>query len=660
MCGICGIVGDTPQPLGPRLKAMNRAQIHRGPDGRGYYFSGTPHRLFQDSGEEWDEPASCGLAHCRLAILDPRDGAQPMVSEDGMTATLLNGEIYNFREIRERLRQRGCRFRTDCDTEILEHLYRQSPESPAAWLRELNGIFALAIWDNTRHRLLIARDHFGVKPLHYFAEDGACLFASEIKAILAAGVRPHLNRAALHVFMNVRYIPGPETLFRGIYRLPPAHYAWIENGKVRGIERFYRLPDNTGARGGADPRDVREQVRDAFHLAVENQLLSDVPVGMALSGGLDSSMIVAAAAEAFAGDRSLRLSDRTLRTFTLGFNEPTDENEDARIVADHFRTEHYDMRLAADPLERQRTVIRAVEEPKINIMQGYELSRFVSSHVKVVFSGLGGDELFAGYDIHRFCNTLGGTGRFVPDVFRRRLLAPLSRGLWRLQNASGRLHREYYRIGAQIALATGDGAQFYCRLRNAWDFDEGMYARVYRHPDAFREYPATASYLSPYFDDGSPFLEQVLRAEFHTKMVNDFLVNEDRVTSAHGIEARVPFLDRNLVELAFSIPAAWKMSGTETKGFWKASVGQVLPKQILRKKKQGFTFSSYHQWTKDLRQAVESELTPEWCRECGIFNHRFVQDVLDYTPHPNLRWHYFMVWMMLGFKHWMETFDVEL
>jgi asparagine synthase (glutamine-hydrolysing) len=268
--------------------------------------------------------------------------------------------------------------------------------------------------------------------------------------------------------------------------------------------------------------------------------------------------------------------------------------------------------------------------------------------------------LFAGYDIHRYCNTLGALHHVVPFALQRAILGPLGGLLWNLQNRSGALRTEHYRIGAQIALSAGDRSQFYCRLRNAWDFDGAMYDRIYARPDDFRALPSTASLFRPFFRGGGGFLGQVLRAEFRTKMVDDFLVNEDRVTSAHGLEARVPFLDRDLVELAFRIPPSWKMSGSETKRFWKESVGDVLPRRILEKKKQGFTFSSYHQWLKDLRGVVTRELTREWCEDSGLFNHRFVEEILAYPPHPNLRWHYFMLWMMVGVKKWTEVFDVEL
>jgi len=638
---------------------MNDAQAHRGPDGEGYAIAESHMTRHNRDAARLQYPSRCGLAHRRLAILDPAGGAQPMFDEDHSVAVLLNGEIYNFRSIRQRLASKGIHFRTDSDTEVLIHLYRENPEAPSRWLKEINGIYAIALWDQKRQRLLLARDVFGVKPLHYWQDENRFLFASEIKALLAAGVKARLHREALHVFLNIRYVPGKHTLFEGVKRLPPAHFAVVEDGRLVRCEQFYVLPD-ASTRTQRSRADVCYEVRSMFSNAVRRQLLSDVPVGLGLSGGLDSSMIVAAASEACSEEAGLRLADRVVRTFTLGFNEPTDENADAAAVAQHFGTEHHDARLSSEPLKVAQDVIRAVEEPKVNMLQGYELARFVKPHVKVLFSGLGGDELFAGYDIHRYCNTLGRANRAVPRWMQRSMLRGLSSAIWHSQHTLGTLRHEHYRIGAQIVLSVGDRAQFYTRLRNAWDEDRAMYGRLYAHPEMFLDCPRTASYFEDYFADEGNYLDQVMRAEFQTKLVDDFLVNEDRVTSAHGVEGRVPFLDKDLVECAFRIPSRWKMSGTGTKQLWKESVGNQLPRQILDKKKQGFTFSSYHQWEKDLRIAVNDNLTREWCEDVGLFNHEFVNELANYPPHPNLRWHYFVAWMMLGVKDWIDVFNVEV
>jgi asparagine synthase (glutamine-hydrolysing) len=637
---------------------MNDAQRHRGPDGEGYYIHDAETRLWLDGKPDENEPGHCALAHRRLAILDPAGGRQPMVSSDGRLVVLFNGEIYNFESLRREL-SRTMSFRTNCDTEVLLNLCAQNPGHPERWLRQLNGIFAIAIWDTRHRRLLLARDPYGVKPLHVAQHKNDFFFSSEIKSLLAAGIPSRLNTAALHVFMNIRYVPGQDTLFKGIQRFPAGCYAWVQGGVMEEPVRYYRLPERSHVFEGSR-KEACARIRDLFYQAVQRQLLSDVPVGISLSGGLDSSMNVAAADAALRANPDMRAGDHALRTFTIGFNEPTDELDDARCVAGFFGTRHVEQTLTMQALDHLREVIRAVEEPKVNIIQGFMLAKLARTNVKVLLSGLGGDELFAGYDIHRFCNTLGSLHQWTPDWLQNRLLGPAGRLWWNLQNRSGCLKLEHYRIGGQVLLSLGDRAQFYTRLRNAWDEDRGMYARVYARPDEFAALPATKTLFEPFFSSGDNFLEQVLRAEFQTKMMDDFLINEDRVTSAHGVEGRVPFLDRDLVEFAFSVSAREKMQGTQTKGLWKESACAALPNRILRKKKQGFTFSSYHQWDKDLRTAVDRELIQSgWCRETKLFNPDFPSKLLNYPSHPNLRWHYFMAWMMLGIKIWSETFHVE-
>lgn len=659
MCGICGVIAAQSRAMGRMLTCMNDAQQHRGPDGEGYYWTGAGQPFcLHDARPHDDEVATCGLAHRRLAILDPSRGQQPMTSLDGRYVALLNGEIYNFEELRDSLSGEYT-FSTDCDTEVLLYLHAQEPDHPERWIRRLNGIFSFVIWDEHARRLLLARDPFGVKPLHVSQQKGAFLFASEIKSLLAAGVTPRLNHAALHVFMNIRYVPGNNTLFNGVERFPPGCFAWVKQGQMTEPVSYYQLK-NASAPFAGSRVEACDHIRTLYYEAVRSQLISDVPVGISLSGGLDSSMNVAAANAALRNDPAIRAGDHSLRTFTIGFNEPTDELEDARCVAKHFGTTHFEACLEMNALGMMRDVIAAVEEPKVNMIQGYLLSRLATQEVKVLLSGLGGDELFAGYDIHRFCNTLGRYHQWTPRWLQRMLLGPTGSLWWHLQTRSGMMRYEHYRLGGQIALSLGDRTQFYTRLRNAWDYDGAMYGRIYANPDVFRAAPAVAHYFEPYFDDGADYLDQVLRTEFQTKMTNDFLINEDRVTSAHGVEGRVPFLDKRLVECALSIPSKEKMAGANTKALWKESVCDALPNQILRKRKQGFTFSSYHQWGKDLREVAQRELiTSGWCRESRLFNPTFVQHVLDYPAHPNLRWHYFMVWMMLGVKIWMEVFNIE-
>ncbi|MFU8781221.1 MAG: asparagine synthase (glutamine-hydrolyzing), partial [Kiritimatiellia bacterium] len=380
MCGICGVLARQESVLGQRLQSMNDAQCHRGPDGEGYYIDRASPLLLHDQRLAPAEGGRLGLAHRRLAILDPTRGQQPMVTPDGRFAILLNGEIYNFEFLRKTL---DYRFRTDCDTEVVLALCAANPDHPERWLSRLEGIFALAIWDRKLQRLLLARDPFGVKPLHMAQDEaGDFLFASEVKSLLAAGLSARLNHAALHVFMNIRYVPGHETLFSGVTRFPPGHYAWV-NGRDRvDPVPYYTLP--TAEAEHRDRGEICDSIRKIYYRAVRDQLLSDVPVGISLSGGLDSSMNVAAADDALKSTPDLRAGDHRLRTFTIGFNEPTDELDDAAIVAQRYQTIHTAERLSLDPLGQMRAVIRAVEEPKVNMIQGYALAALASKDVVLV------------------------------------------------------------------------------------------------------------------------------------------------------------------------------------------------------------------------------------------------------------------------------------
>jgi asparagine synthase (glutamine-hydrolysing) len=624
MCGIAGYIGKAAdRQLAGRMAA---SLAHRGPD---------------DSGVHLDRDLV--LAHTRLSIIDLATGDQPMANEDGSLRVVYNGEIYNYRELTARLRAHGHRFATTSDTEVLLHGYEQwGPEL----LTRLNGIFAFALWDRPRRRLLLARDHFGVKPLHYRLDGSVLWFASEAKAILQDPAVPReADLQALHYFLNLRYVPGERTLFEGVRKLPPGHRLIHQDGRAR-VERYYHFqPPERPLPGGEE--DFAEGIRHHLDQAVRRQLVSDVPLGAFLSGGLDSSSLVALMG---------RHSPEPVRTFSLGFNEPTDELDDARGVAEHFGADHHEMRLSPRPLRDYPLVIWAVEEPKENILQGYLLSAFARRSVKVVLSGLGGDELFAGYLLHRFLHPSQRLHRWTPPWLSRWLLRPLSSAAFRLGSAWGRPAWDEYRRGAQLLLAVGDPSRYYQILRNAWDFDAGAWRRLYGPAWREREIRPVSEVLDPFFPERSRLLGRSLWAEMNTKLVDDFLKNEDANSMAHGLEARVPMLDKDLVEYAFSIPPEMHIRGNETKHLLKKAVRPLLPEWVLRKKKWGFSFNPYHQFQKDLKPAAEAVLTRERVEARGWFNHAYLRRILDHPPHPRLRWHYFFLWQAMGLELWARMF----
>lgn len=624
MCGICGMVGE--QSNRAIVEAMCHALAHRGPDGSG---------IHQDAGVI--------LGHTRLSIIDLSTGDQPMTNEDGSIWVVFNGEIYNHRELRCDLEKRGHRFRSTSDTEVLVHLYEDEGES---FLPRLDGIFAFALWDARRHRLLLARDYFGVKPLHYHFDGATLRFASEVKAILLdPAVARRVDFQALHFFLNLRYIPGERTLIENVRRLPLAHYLVFENGAIR-IARYCDFAPVETARH--DESFYVEGIRHYLRQAVRKQLMSDVPLGVYLSGGLDSSTIVAMMRE---------IGVETIRTFTMGFGEPTDELDDARLVANHFGTEHHEITLQADPLKHFPEVIWHAEEPKENILQGFLLSQFARQSVKVVLGGLGGDELFAGYDLHRFIYPAQTAHHLTPRFISDKLWHPLSRFAFAFENHMGLLAFDEYRRGAQMLLALGDPERYYLILRNAWDDDRGQWENIYGAALRNRDFARAHTAFDAYFINGMRgALERVLWAEFNTKMVEDFLANEDRTSMAHGVEVRVPFLDRDLVRFAFSIPLDLKIRRNETKYIFRHAMRGILPEQTLRKAKWGFSFNPYYQFQKDLRGVAERILTRERIERDSWFDYGYLRRILDHPPHPRLRWHYFFLWNVVGFYIWHALF----
>lgn len=624
MCGICGIAGAGANSA--IVEEMCQTLTHRGPDGSGLYMD-----------------AGVVLGHTRLSIIDLTTGDQPMKNEDGSVQVVFNGEIYNYRELRRDLLARGHCFRSTSDTEVIVHLYEEQGD---AFLSRLDGIFAFALWDARRKRLLLARDYFGVKPLHYHFDGSTLRFGSELKSILVDPAVPRrVNFQALHYFLNLRYIPGEQTLVENVKRLLPAHCLVFEEGAIR-LARYWSFAPKQETR--RDEGFYVEGIRHYLREAIRKQLMSDVPLGVYLSGGLDSSAIVALMSE---------IVSEPIQTFTMGFNEPTDELEDARVVADHFHTQHHEIVLSSDPLSHFPEVIWHAEEPKENILQGYLLSQFARQSVKVVLGGLGGDELFAGYDLHRFIYPAQTLHRVLPQLFADKILRPMRSLAFGAGNRVGALELDEYRRGVQMMLALGDPERYYLILRNVWDEDSGQGDNLYGPALRGRAFVPTHTEFDDYFRDRSlGALERVLWAEFNTKMIEDFLANEDRTSMAHGLEVRVPFLDRELAAFAFSIPVDLKIRGNETKHVFRKAMQGLLPAQTLRKKKWGFSFDPYHQFQKDLGTVARRILTREQVEARGIFNYDYLKQIMDHPPHPRLRWHYFYLWNVVGFEIWHRMF----
>ena len=499
MCGIAGTAGFGDEEL---IRAMTDTIAHRGPDGDGFYSDERVH-----------------LGNRRLAIQDVPGGSQPMANEDGSVVVVYNGEIYNYPQLRDMVLARGHQLRTHCDTELLPHLYEDEGIEFAA---RLNGIFAFALFDRSRRKLFLVRDPLGVKPLVYSIQDGMLAFGSEAKAVLASGlVSAEIDEASLHLSMNVRYVPGDRTFFREIKRLPPGHALEFAEGRARLLSyaSIDWTPDESMSRDG-----WLEGIRFHYQEAVKRQLISDVPVGVSLSGGIDSSSIVA---------MLRRTTNGTIKTFSLGFDEPTDETADARFVARTFGTEHQEVVLREPALAHLADAIWHTEEPKVNSLQLYLLHRFIGEHVSVVLSGLGGDELFAGYDFYSYL-LAGRRLRTGAPGAALRALAPALDWTARRSAGLGRPGLDLATRKLEWLASSGDGARNYLLLRNAWDFNPALLKRVYAADFLDRLTVSARHDYSAHFDDERPLESQALRAEFATKMVCDLLHNEDTMSMAHS------------------------------------------------------------------------------------------------------------------------------
>ncbi len=620
MCGIAGTYGFGGEE---HIQAMTDAIAHRGPDGEAFYHDG---------------PVRLGSR--RLAILDPAGGAQPKTNEEGSIVVVYNGEIYNYPELREELLSKGHKLESRCDTELLPHLYE---EEGLEFLERLNGIFAFALWDRRRGVLYLVRDPLGVKPLVYAQKGTRLAFGSEAKAVLASGlVDAELDESSLHLTMNLRYIPGERTLFNGIRRLAPGCVLEVDEGGSR--LRAYTSLDWSPQR--RSQREWIEAIRKHLEQAVHRQLLSDVPLGVSLSGGVDSTAVVAMIRKRYSGP---------LKTFTLGFNEPWDENAEARAISERYETEHHEIVLEEPAMGYLGEAIYFTEEPKVNCLQLYLLHRFIGSHVKVALSGLGGDELFAGYDFYTYLTRTRALRAVMPGFLARHALEPLADTAARLLSGLERPAVDLLARKLEWGGSLKDGARHYLLLRNAWDFNRELLRRVYTPDFLNRLSVSCRDSYETCFPAERALEAEALIAEFNTKLVNDLLHNEDTMSMAHSVESRVPMLDLELVRLAAGIPDAIRFRGGP-KALLKSALQGIIPDETLKKKKWGFTVDPVEQYKKDLRSIALELLTPERLKDGGIFNHRFVASVLRARPHQRLRWHYFVLWQMIGLELWRETF----
>ncbi len=625
MCGICGIFDAQAQGSSQALLVRRMADtlVHRGPDDDGFYVS--PH---------------CVLGHRRLKIIDLSPlGRQPMTNEDGALWISFNGEIYNYLDLRAELARRGHQIRSQTDTEVILHLYEEEGED---FLRRLNGMFALALWDERWERLLLARDRFGKKPLYYYSDGRRFLFGSELKALLVdPSVPRELDPDALSSYLALGYIPCPATIFRGIHKLPPASLLVVKRDargdglRLRGPERYWKLryEPNPAHTEEECVRCIREIIRDAVRI----RMYSDVPLGAFLSGGLDSSTVVATMAA---------LSDKPIETFSVGFDEVSyDELHFAETVARQFGTNHHTFRCTPDALEVLPTLVHHYDEPfaDSSAVPTYYVSKMARQCVTVALSGDGGDETFAGYTRYSDVMRCLQSRRFLPEPLRRGIFRFLA-GLYPVSSRGwGILHRHSLSL---LDSYLADLCIYHSQQQSAL-FEKNGGTNANR--SVFRLGRQLAD------DAGSrDLLSQMQYVDQMLYLPDDILVKVDRASMAVSLEARAPLLDYRLAEFMATVPAELRFRNGTKKYLLKKAVSGTLPEEIIHRSKMGFGVPLKYWFRRPLADFARDVLLSQQVRERGIFRTQELKVLLDEHAQGS-RDFSTKIWALLFFELWCQT-----
>lgn len=618
--------GAVDQALVRRMCALIR---RRGPDDDGFHFGDR-----------------VGMGMRRLAIIDVRHGKQPMYNEDRTIAVVFNGEIYNYRELREDLLKRGHRLETSSDTECLVHLYEEYGDTFATHLR---GMFAFAIWDDRRKRLLMGRDRLGIKPYYYWQDGNRLYFGSELKCLLAV---PHfernINLPALSDYFTYKYVPGPHTIYQGIQEIPPAHVAVWSEGALS-FTRYWAIDHTPGP--DKPVQYYAEGLRHYLEEAVRLHLVSEVPLGAFLSGGIDSSAIVAMMSRARQG---------TVKTFTIGFEDGqvgVDERPFARTIADLFETDHSEY-LYENP-EKQiadmlPAIVEAFDEPfaDSSAIPNYMVSEAARKFVTVALSGTGGDELFAGYERYRGAMA-AERYQAIPGFLRRGVISPLVRRLPEVQAAGLWIDRaKRFVEGADLPLA-----QRYQRFLSA--FSEEGKDELFSH-DVRAELAKLGRYRTPLamsrVPDVTDPVEAMLAADQMHYLVDDELRKTDRLSMWHSLEVRVPFLDHKVVEFAAKIPGRYKLNGMTKKFVLIEGVKNLLPASILDRRKQGFSIPLADWLRGPLRDVLHARLDAPIISDGRYFSRSVVSAMLR-DHEAGTRNYETQLWTLLMLSQWSAQYS---
>jgi asparagine synthase (glutamine-hydrolysing) len=625
MCGIAGtLIFQSGEFVAPEtIAAMCDTLRHRGPDDEGIYVDG-----------------HFGMGMRRLSIIDLSTGKQPISNEDRSVWTVYNGEIYNFLELRASLQQQGHRFYTHTDTEVIVHLYEEYQED---FVRHLAGMFAIAIWDTRQKKLILARDRLGIKPLYYCVEPDRLVFGSEIKALLKVGVNREIDLQALHDYLSLNYVPGPRTIFAHVSKLPPGHcLTWVK-GRVT-VTPYWELtyPATVHNERGQTEGRYCEELDALLKTTVKQHLMSDVPLGVFLSGGVDSSSLVALMHE---------VSQQPVQTFSIGFVEQSyNELDYARVTAQKFHTQHHELVVRPQIADLLPELVRYCDEPfaDSSAIPVYYVSKLAREHVKVVLSGEGGDEVFAGYETYAAYK--------IASVYKRlpRLLATtvIPAIIQRLPVSHQKVSFDYKakRFVEGALLPPAEGHYWWKVI-----FSEEAKAALYANGANGYADPSRL-YRQAYEQCSAPdVLTKLQHIDAKIYLPDDILVKADRMSMANSLEARVPFLDHRVVEFAASLPPQLKLRSLCKKYILKRTMSRYLPPQIVQGKKRGFNVPLPIWLRRDLRDFVHDVLSPQRIKNAGFFRPATVATLI--RAHEDMRKDYSRnIWSLLIFMLWYDEY----
>ena len=628
MCGICGIINTDREKSIDKdiLRKMNNSLSHRGPDEEGYLLKG-----------------NVGLGMRRLSIIDVKGGHQPIYNEEKTVCIVCNGEIYNYVELRKDLEKRGHNFYTHSDVEVIVHLYEEDPDN---FENRLRGMFAIAIYDLNKEKLILARDRLGIKPLYYTYQNGIFLFASELKAILKyPDLKKELSFEALSDYLTFLYIPAPETIFKCIYKLPPAHKLVLSKKEVS-LKQYWEV--NYKKEKEEDEQYYAEKFKGLLKESVRMHLMSEVPLGAFLSGGMDSSTIVALMAQ---------IMDKPVKTFSVGFDVlGFNELNYAKLVSKRFNTEHSEINLSCDIVNILPKLVRQLDEPfaDSSAIPTYLISEFAKRKVTVCLSGDGGDELFAGYDWTRRQKFIKDFN-FIPEILKKVLKSALHDKNYtpdRKNTVIRKLKRFVYDANAPLEYSFMRRITCFSEEMKKGLFKESIYNELRNYKSLFKILP----FITNLEIDND--LEKLLFVDTKLFLPDDGLCKVDRMSMAHSLEVRVPLLDHKLVEFVASMPIKFKMRGLVSKYIFKKSMQDLLPRAITKQRKLGFTMPVNNWFRHRLKDYACDLLLSENSSLKQFFNIEVIERLIKEHIEGRQSFGY-QIYALIVFEQWLRENNYE-